>query len=262
MSNLRQRRRRAGLTVNRLVPNAVTLLALCAGMTAIRMALQGRWEIAVGAVVVAMILDAMDGRIARLMSATSEFGAQLDSLSDVVNFGVTPALLIYVWSLNEAAGLGWALALVYAVCCALRLARFNTVLSDETPPPWASNFFTGVPAPAAAGLALLPMAFSFTFGDDFFRSTFLNGVTILVVAGLMISRVPTFSAKRLKIKRQHAGPVLVACGAFAAFLVSTPWVTLSVAGVLYIGLIPFSVMSQRRMRQAYELETPPHGRSQ
>jgi CDP-diacylglycerol--serine O-phosphatidyltransferase len=158
--------------------------------------------------------------------------------------------------------LGWALALVYAVCCALRLARFNTVLSDENPPPWASNFFTGVPAPAAAGLALLPMAFSFTFGDDFFRSTLLNGVTILAVAGLMISRVPTFSAKRLKIKRQHAGPVLVACGAFAAFLVSTPWVTLCVAGVLYIGSFPFSVMSQRRMRKAYELETPPHGRSQ
>jgi CDP-diacylglycerol--serine O-phosphatidyltransferase len=119
-----------------------------------------------------------------------------------------------------------------------------------------------VPAPAAAGLALLPMAFSFTFGDDFFRSTLLNGVTILAVAGLMISRVPTFSAKRLKIKRQHAGPVLVACGAFAAFLVSTPWVTLCVAGVLYIGSFPFSVMSQRRMRKAYELETPPHGRSQ
>ena len=255
MSNLRQRRRRTGLTVNRLVPNAVTLLALCAGMTAIRMALQGKWEIAVGAVVVAMILDAMDGRIARLMSATSEFGAQLDSLSDVVNFGVTPALLIYVWSLNEAGGLGWALALVFAVCCALRLARFNTDLSNENPPPWASHFFTGVPAPAAAGLALLPMALSFTFGDAFFRSIYLNGVVLLCVAALMISRVPTYSAKKLKIKRHLAGPVLVGCGAFAAFLVSTPWVTLSVAGLLYMATIPMAVLAQRRMRLAYERGT-------
>lgn len=253
MSNLRQRRRlRRGLTVNRLVPNAVTLLALCAGMTAIRMALQDRWEFAVGAVVVAMILDAMDGRIARLMSATSEFGAQLDSLSDVVNFGVTPALLIYVWTLQDAKGLGWALALVFAICCALRLARFNTHLDDENPPPWASHFFTGVPAPAAAGLALLPMAFSFTFGDDFFRSVYLNGFLLLCVAGLMISRVPTYSAKKLQVKRHMAGPILVACGAFAAFLVSTPWVTLSVAGLLYFATIPMAIFAQRRMRRDYE----------
>ena len=156
-----KRRRLPGLSVGRLIPNALTLLALCAGATAIRLALTERWELAVAAVGVAMLLDALDGRIARLMKATSRFGAELDSLADVVNFGLTPALMVYLWALGDTGGLGWALALVYVICCALRLARFNTALSDENPPPWAGKFFTGVPAPAGAGLVLLPMALAF-----------------------------------------------------------------------------------------------------
>src|SRR3990172_4558587 len=137
MSGLK-RRRLPSLTVNRLIPNALTLLALCAGMTAIRLALLDRWQFAIAAVVVAMILDALDGRIARLMGATSEFGAQLDSLADVINFGVTPALLVYIWALTGTGGLGWALVLVFVMCCALRLARFNATLGAADPPPWAS----------------------------------------------------------------------------------------------------------------------------
>ena len=168
------------LNFNRMVPNALTLLALCAGMTSIRMALTERWEMAVGAVIVAMILDGLDGRIARLMKANSEFGAQLDSLSDVINFGVAPALIVYHWSLIEVRGLGWAIALLLTICCALRLARFNANLSIANKPPWASRFFTGVPAPAGAGLALLPMILSFEFGEELLQSPIVN---LVVVAG-------------------------------------------------------------------------------
>jgi CDP-diacylglycerol--serine O-phosphatidyltransferase len=253
MSGLGQRRR-TRLTANRLIPNAVTLLAVCAGMTAIRFALQERWEIAVGAVVVAMILDAMDGRIARMMRATSDFGAHLDSLSDVINFGVAPALIIYLWTLQDIRGLGWALSLVFAICCALRLARFNTDLEKEDPAPWASTFFTGVPAPGGAGLALLPMALSFTFGDDFPRMAWFNAAVILCVAGLMVSRIPTYSSKRIKIQRQHAWLVLLGFGALGAFLVSTPWITLSVVGLLYAASIPFSVLAYRRAGRALDVE--------
>lgn len=253
MSDLEQRRRSV-FNLNRLIPNAVTLMAVCAGMTAIRFALQGRWEIAVGAVVVAMILDAMDGRIARLMRATSEFGAQLDSLSDVINFGVAPALIVYVWTTHDVRGLGWAIAVVFAICCALRLARFNTSLSEENPPPWANKFFTGVPAPAGAGLALLPMALSFAFGEELFRSPVLNIVTMLGVAALMVSRIPTFATKRIHVKRQHAGFVLLGVGAMGAFLVSTPWITLSVVGVLYLLSIPFSIRAFQKVQREFRDE--------
>jgi len=250
MSGLRQRRRRVGLTANRLVPNAVTLLAVCAGLTAIRMALQERWEVAVGAIVLAMLLDALDGRLARMMKATSEFGAHLDSLADVVNFGVAPALLVYIWALGEAGGLGWALSLVFAMCCALRLARFNTALTDENPPPWAKRFFTGVPAPAGAGLAVLPLALSFVFGDDYLRTAAVAGVALVGAGALMISRIPTYSAKQMKVPRRHVGMVLIGAGAFAAFLVSMPWITLSLAGFAYLLSIPLSVRSYNRIQAA------------
>ena len=253
MSNLRQRRRRTGLSVNRLIPNAVTLMALCAGLTGVRLALQERWELAVAAIVVAMVLDAMDGRIARLMGATSEFGAQLDSLSDVICFGVAPGLVVYLWATHDVKGLGWAVALLFAICCALRLARFNTGLNDENPPPWANKFFTGVPAPGAAGLALLPMALAFVFGETVFRTGFLNCLVLFGVALLMVSRLPTYSVKQIKIKRRQVGFVLLAVGIGLAFLVSVPWVTLSVVGFFYAASIPLASLSLRR-----EMERQPH----
>ncbi len=245
-----KRRRLPGLTANRLIPNGLTLLGLCAGMTAIRLALLARWELAIAAVVVAMILDVLDGRIARLMGATSEFGAQLDSLADVINFGVTPAVIVYLWALGSLGGLGWALALVFVMCCALRLARFNTALGVADPLPWANKFFTGVPAPAGAGLVLLPMVLSFEIDLDFLASGPLNGILMFVVAALMVSRIPTFSAKGIKLRHRYVGLALVGLGGFAAFLVSTPWVTLGVAGLIYATSIPVSVIFYRRLGAA------------
>lgn len=247
-----KRRRIPGLTINRLIPNALTLMALCAGLTGIRLALMDRWEFAIAAVAVAMVLDALDGRIARLMGATSEFGAQLDSLADVINFGVTPAILVYVWALGDTGGLGWALALVFVMACALRLARFNISLETADPPPWASRFFSGVPAPAGAGLALLPMTLSFELDSDFLSSAAVNGAALIVVSALMVSKIPTFSAKRLKLPHSYVGLALIAVGAYTAFLVSTPWVTLSLTGLAYLISIPISATSFRRLQAALE----------
>ncbi len=247
---VRRRRRLRGLSINRLIPNAITLMGLCAGMTAIRWALEERWEVAVAAVVVAMVIDGLDGPVARLMKATSEFGAQLDSLADFVNFGVTPAIIVYLWAMHELGGLAWALALVYAMCCALRLARFNAGLNQEDAPAWSSKFFVGVPAPAGAGLMLLPMVLSFKLGDDIFRSQLLNGVVFIGVAALMVSQIPTYSSKRIKVPLRSVGFVLIGAGAFAAFLFSTPWVTLSVAGLAYLVSIPLAQISFRKMRSA------------
>ncbi len=244
-----KRRRLPGLTVNRLIPNAVTLLALCAGLTAIRLAFLERWELAIAAVLVAMVGDVLDGRIARLMNATSEFGAQLDSLADVISFGVTPAIIVYLWALGDAGGLGWALVLVFVMASALRLARFNVALDDEKPKPtWANRFCTGVPAPGGAGLVLGPMVMSFELGDEVLASPVLNGALLAVVAALMVSKVPSFSAKQFRVRQSYVGLVLVGVGAFVAFLVSTPWVTLSLAGVAYAISIAVSARQYRRLQ--------------
>lgn len=258
MSGVR-RRRLPGLTINRLIPNGLTLLALCAGMTAVRMALVERWELAIAAVVVAMLLDVLDGGVARLMGATSEFGAQLDSLADVINFGVTPAIMVYLWSVSELGGLGWALTLLFVMCCALRLARFNTALGASNVQPWAANkFFTGVPAPAGAAMALLPMVFSFELGSEYLASPLLNGVLLGITAALMVSKVPTFSSKRIKVPHSYVGLALIGVGTYAAFLVSTPWVTLSLSGLAYMISIPISVTQFRRL-QALNAANPPGG---
>ncbi|WP_420348783.1 CDP-diacylglycerol--serine O-phosphatidyltransferase [Pelagibius sp.] len=261
MARLR-RRRVSTLSINRMIPNALTLLALCAGLTAIRLALQDRWEAAVGAVVVAMLLDGLDGRIARLMGATSEFGAQLDSLSDVIAFGVTPAVMIYLWTLSDAGGLGWALCLVFAACCALRLARFNAALGEDSPQPLAARFFVGVPAPAAAGLALLPLTMSFVFGDSILRSDLLNLLTLLAVAILMVSQVPTFSAKRLKLRPPQRRVAMVGLVLFAAFLISEPWITVTLVGLLYLASIPLAAIQYRKEARALALEEGSGARSE
>lgn len=221
-----------------------------------RFALQDRWEVAVGAVLVAMLFDGLDGRIARLMGATSELGAQLDSLSDVIAFGVAPALMIYFWTLSDAGGIGWAACLVYAACCALRLARFNTALGEEPPTPLASRYFVGVPAPAAAGLALLPLVLSFVLGDLLLRSDTVNAVVLVGVAMLMVSRVPTFSAKRLKLKAPHRLFAMVGMVVFVALLIGETWITVSLITLAYLISIPFSVVQHRRELRAGVPETP------
>ena len=221
----RQRRARPRTqTFNRLIPNIITVGALCAGLTAVRFAIAEQWEFAMVAVVVAAILDALDGTIARLLKAASDFGAELDSLSDVIAFGVAPGLIIYFWSLSEIGGIGWAAGLFFAVCCALRLARFNSTL--ETRPRYANNFFTGVPAPGGALLALLPLLMSREFGDGFFRHPAVTGPWIVLIALLMVSQIPTYSLKRLRVPQRYFLPMLVLIGLLGAGLAGAPWHTL------------------------------------
>ena len=234
--------------VNRIIPNMLTVAALCAGMTAIRFALSGEWRNAALSVIVAAVLDGLDGRIARLLNATSKFGAELDSLADFISFGVAPAMLMYIWTMNQLGGLGWAVCLLFAVCMALRLARFNTALGDPNPPPWAKNYFTGVPAPAAALLGLLPLIATFEFGPGLFDRPWFNFITLALVAGLMVSRIPTFSMKKVHLPPSMMMPALIAAALLAAALTSAPWLTALVLGVVYLGSIPFAVVTQRRAR--------------
>lgn len=228
----------------------MTVLALCAGLTSIRFALQGRWEQAVVAILVAAVLDGLDGRVARLLNAQSRFGEELDSLADAINFGVAPALLLYLWSLGQAGVLGWIAALALAVCCVLRLARFNAGLGAADKPPWAFNYFTGVPAPAGAGLALLPIAMGFELGGVVPGHPYLVALWSLVVAGLMISALPTFSFKRLRVPAYLVAPGLVGVGVTAAALVVQPWWTLTALGVAYVAAIGLSVRQYRRLAAA------------
>lgn len=241
-------RRPKSLSFNKMLPNLITLLALSAGLTSIRYGLRGEWERAVIAIFLAAIFDGIDGRVARMLKATSKFGAELDSLSDFISFGVAPAVLLYMWTLSDAGGLGWALSLLLAVCCALRLARFNTMLGEPDLPSWAHNYFVGVPAPAAAGLALLPMVLSFKFEQGFFSSFPVVAFFEIGVAFLMVSRIPTYSFKRFRVPTKWVLPLMMLVGVLAAFLVTEPWATLGVLGLVYVAGIPLSVRSFHRLR--------------
>ncbi len=240
------------LSSTKLIPNILTLLGLCAGITAVRFALHGQWEAAVAAIGVAGLLDVLDGGMARLLSAGSEFGAELDSLADLVSFGVAPAMVLYLWSMQDAATLGWALTLLFCVCCALRLARFNTGLEADDAPPWAERYFTGVPAPAGAGLVLLPMVLSFEFPDAAFGHVALNAVVIVAVSVLMVGRAPTYSLKGIRVPSKLVVPVMVLVGLLAGFVVGAPWLTAAAIGLLYILSLPASYVSYRRLVRAAE----------
>lgn len=246
----RPRRRMRELSLHQFLPNVVTVLALCSGLTAIRFAVQEKWEWAVGAVVVAAVLDTLDGRLARRMGVTTKFGAELDSLSDFLCFGVAPALIVYLWSLHAAGGFGWALCLLFAVSAALRLARFNTRLGTSDMPPWAGSFFTGVPAPAGAGAALLPMMLYFQFGNDLFRHMAVNVCVLVLVGGLMVSRLPTLSFKQVKVPHRWVLPGLMGIGLLVALVVTQTWATLSVMMVVYLSTIPFAVVKYRKLQAA------------
>lgn len=253
---MQARHRLRGHSLNRLIPNILTLLALCAGITAMRYGLQGLWERAVIAILVAAILDGLDGRIARALGASSRFGAELDSLSDFVAFGVAPAFVIYLWSLQSAGGFGWALTLLFSVCCGLRLARFNTALESEAPKPsWTKNFFVGVPAPVGGLLAIMPLIVGLEFERDTFASPLITGVTMVLVSALMVSRVPTLALKQVKVPARYVVFVLLGVGAFAAFLISTPWITLSVAGLAYLASIPYAIVLYRRLERAEPVDS-------
>ncbi len=233
------------LPINRLIPNMLTIAALCAGMTAINFASREMWEASVFAIVVAAILDGLDGRVARMLNAQSKFGAEMDSLSDFISFGVAPPMILYFWVLEGAGRIGWVFVLFFTVCMALRLARFNTALEDPNKQAWENNFFTGVPAPAGALLIMYPLVLSFMFGDDFFRTAPMACLFLTMIGGLMVSRFPTFSFKKAKVPQAYVLPVMIGVGLFVAFLVSAPWAMLSVIGAIYLSSIPMSYRSYR-----------------
>jgi len=244
-----QNKRFKHVPVRYLLPNLITLLALCSGITSIRLGIEGRFELAVGAIIISIVLDALDGRLARFLKGTSRFGAELDSLADFVNFGVAPAILIYLWSLNELRTKGWVVALVLAICCALRLARFNVALEDDEKPAWAGGFFSGAPAPAGAGLALAPMYLGFLgYIDNGHSYALFIAPYIVLVAVLMVSRVPTYSGKTMgsRVRRDLVLPILVCAVLAFILLIAFPWETLTVIALIYLLMIPFSVRSYHR----------------
>ena len=225
-----------------LVPNLITLGAICSGLTAVRMAFEARFELAIAAIVFAAILDAVDGRVARILKGSSAFGEQLDSLADFVNFGVAPALVLYLWALNEWKALGWIVALVFAICGCLRLARFNVMLEDENRPEWHVDFFTGVPAPAGALLALLPIYLGFLGVERGGAMVVPTVLYTLLIGFLMVSNLPTWSGKRAgkRVSRRLVLPVMIGIVMGIVFLFGYPWITLSVACIVYLASLPFS----------------------
>jgi CDP-diacylglycerol---serine O-phosphatidyltransferase len=256
--NGKQRKRFQGVPVRYLLPNMVTLIALCAGITGIRLAFEGRFVWAVAAIILAVFLDAVDGRLARMLKGTSRFGAELDSLADFVNFGVAPALVIYFWSLVDLKPMGWIVCLMLSVACALRLARFNVALDDPNKPAFAGNFFTGIPAPAGASLAMAPLYYGFLVGDqNGYHLSYVIAVLIGVIALLMVSRVPTFSGKTVsRVPRDMVVPILGGAALFVACLITYPWATLLVGAVIYAALIPLSVFRYYRLKAQHEQSLP------
>lgn len=249
----RRRRRRSlfrhrRVPVRMLVPNFFTLLGLCAGLTSIRMGIEGRWDLAIAAIVFAACLDGIDGRIARLLKASSRFGAELDSLADFVNFGVAPAFLIFNWGLGDLKSAGWICVMIFALASALRLARFNAAL-DEERPKWQSNYFMGMPTPAAAIAVLLPL-YLFQLGLDETKSQwvlkFVLAYTVFI-AFMMVSSIPTYSGKLLgeRVGREWVLPIFVVAIGVVAFLFTYPYETLTALTCLYLGFIPLSWRAYR-----------------
>ncbi len=245
----------------RLLPNAITVLAMSAGLSAVQFALTRQLDLAIASVAVAALLDGLDGRIARLLDATSRMGAELDSLSDAMSFGVAPALTLYVWQL-QGNRLGWVVALVFAVCMVLRLARFNTLLDDTDQPPFTKEFFVGVPAPAAGLLALLPLVVTAQAGrDGWWSNQAVVMVWIVAVAALAVSRVPTLSLKTVKVPAKVVAPLLVLVGLLAAGVITFPLLALAAAMVVYLVHVPYAVYRHRWLARHPEAwEAPPRER--
>jgi len=237
-----------GLTLRALVPNAITSAALCCGLTGIRFAIGGDFRSAVLAVILAGMLDGIDGRVARAMRAQSRFGAELDSLSDAIAFGVAPALILYLWSLSQMPRFGWFAALALAVCCALRLARFNSQIDMADQPHKSAGFLTGVPAPAGAGLALMPIYLWIASGREEFRHPVAVGIWTAVIAFLMISNTATLGWSGLRPRRAIRLEVIGLIGLVFAALLTEPWLTLVGVCVVYIAMLPVGVLRYRRIK--------------
>src|SRR5215468_11193592 len=243
----RPRRFRA-VPVRTMVPNIITLLALCAGLTAIRLAAEGTFEWAIYAIVFAAVLDGIDGRVARLLKGTSRFGAELDSLADFVNFGVAPGVTLYFWSLHEVRSAGWIAAMLFAIAAGLRLARFNVMVDDPNRPSWAASFFVGLPAPAGAITVLLPVYLHFLglLPAPSVAVPVILAYT-LVIAFLMVSRLPVFSGKKVgkRVPPDLVLPIFIGVVVFVALLIAYPWVVLTIGALMYLASLPFGWLSHR-----------------
>ncbi|WP_298814319.1 phosphatidylcholine/phosphatidylserine synthase [uncultured Sphingomonas sp.] len=263
MRAARQLRRPRGLPLRAVAPNAVTALALCSGLSGVRFALQQNWAMAVAMVLLAGVLDGLDGRVARMLRGESRFGAELDSLSDAISFGVSPALILYLWSLSTLPRFGWTVALVLAVFCALRLARFNAAIDADDQPHKSAGFLTGAPAPAGAGLSLLPIFLWLATGEPLLRSPYLVAPWTVFVAFLMVSSVATFSWSSLRLRRNVRFEAIALVVVVGAAAVSAPWETVSLLCVGYLLALPFSIASYARVKRlrgaatTYEPALPP-----
>ncbi len=226
-----------------IVPNLITLLAICSGLTSIRLAIEGRFQLAIIAIIFAAILDGLDGRVARLLKSSSRFGEQMDSLADFVNFGVAPAIVLYVWTLDELRSIGWIAALIYAICGCLRLARFNVMLENPHRPKWQGNFFTGVPAPAGAMVVLVPVYLGLLGLVASKPVAVIVAIYAIFVGLLMVSNLPTYSGKNIgkRISREHVLPLMIVAVFFVALLFSYTWTTMSLVSIGYLASLPFGI---------------------
>ncbi|MFN7038297.1 MAG: CDP-alcohol phosphatidyltransferase family protein [Alphaproteobacteria bacterium] len=236
------------LPISRLFPNIITLSALCFGMSAIRFAMLEKWENSVIFIIIAALLDGIDGKLARLLKASTSFGAQLDSLADFLSFGIAPALVLYLWQLQylSVKGLGWAVTLFYTICCVIRLARFNTIIDDSDRPAWTDKFFVGVPSPVGASLALVPMMLDFQY--EIFNSPILVALYLMIVGLLMASRVPTFYVKKILIKHNLISIALMLAGIVIVSIIIEPWITLPLIGLIYVISIPVSIYKFKKFK--------------
>ncbi len=246
--------RRRAIPLRVLIPNMITLLALCAGMTAIRLAIENKLDLAIGCIVVAALLDGVDGRVARYLKGTSKFGAELDSLADFVNFGVVPGIVLYFWGLHDLRSIGWIGSLVFAICMVLRLARFNVTSGDPNRPAFQANFFTGMPAPAGACTVLLPIYLDFLGLTHEPSHAKYELAYVLLIAFLMISTIPTFSGKKLgnRIPREWVLPIFVVAVVVVMLLALYPWESLTSLTLGYLATIPFGVIYYRKQARAYQ----------
>ena len=243
------RRNRIRVSTSWLIPNVITIAALISGLTALRFALAGKWDMVVGLIFIAAIFDALDGRTARLLRATSAFGAALDSLSDVVVFGVIPGLCLYLWALQDHGNIAWASALFYIVCIALRLARFDSELPDK--PEYAKDFFTGLPSPAAGLLVISPIVIDIRFQLAFIREAELVSA-VLVICGIgAVSSVPTFAGKTLRMPSRYALPALAIIAMFVAYALSQPWAAYLILAGIYLATLPLSAIIYQKRKSAY-----------
>jgi CDP-diacylglycerol--serine O-phosphatidyltransferase len=242
------------IPVRLVVPNMITVLAVCAGLSGVRLAFEGRFELAVAMLLVAAFLDFIDGRAARLLKASTKFGAQMDSLADVINFGVAPALVIYAYLLERVGSIGWIAALLYAIACALRLARFNVMLEDPDKPAWEADYFVGVPAPSGAILVLLPVYLGFVGLPLSLAAAYVASAYAIGIALLLVSRIRVYSGKgpRKKMRRDAVLPAILLVVLYVLLIFNYTWYTLAISSLLYLLLIPFSMAAYARRKRREE----------